>query len=374
MRDRKQELLEELDLLLGDEEMGEQGELEDNVELDQYLMGDFADTEQASQKQERDMSSEQEIIESPLESESLTETNIEEEVKDSLIHVEDRDVSYDEDKSVRLGGQDEIIDLDKEYDMEEPGEKSGKFRKKFIKGGKRGYGKITEDSFFDQPKNIWIYCVVIGAIAFVMFFILIRGMLLKQGDEKETKVRQTEQSQEPKQTEPVTENNNPLTMNKYDDVKVLVQTYYKAVTDCDMATLSKVVDDTSDLSEEVLIKQKEYIESYDKIETYVKNGIKENTYVVWVYYETKLLNIDTSAPGSSVLYVERNEKDNTVHICNSSKDKKIVEYINKLMKDQDVIDFNKNVNVKLERACAQDKDLEQFVSKINGENESTTQQ
>ena len=44
------------------------------------------------------------------------------------------------------------------------------------------------------------------------------------------------------------------------------------------------------------------------------------------------------------------------------------------MKDQDVIDFNKNVNVKLERACAQDKDLEQFVSKINGENESTTQQ
>ena len=71
-----------------------------------------------------------------------------------------------------------------------------------------------------------------------------------------------------------------------------------------MAYLSKVVDDTSDLSEEVLIKQKEYIESYDKIETYVKNGIKENTYVVWVYYETKLLNIDTSAPGSSVLYVE----------------------------------------------------------------------
>ena len=128
MRDRKQELLEELDLLLGDEEMGEQGELEDNVELDQYLMGDFADTEQASQKQERAMSSEQEITESPLESESLTETNIEEEVKDRLIHVEDRDVSYDEDKSVRLGGQDEIIDLDKEYDMEEPGEKSGKFR------------------------------------------------------------------------------------------------------------------------------------------------------------------------------------------------------------------------------------------------------
>lgn len=373
MRDRKQELLEELDLLLGDEEMGEQGEIGDIQELDQYITGDFSDTEQASKKENRVIPSEQEITEPPLKSESLTETDIEDEVKDSLIHVEDRDVSYEEEKSVKLGSHDEIIDLDKEYDMEAPSEKSEKSRKRFVRGGKRGYGKITEDSFFDQPKNIWIYCVVIGAIAVVMFFILIRGMVLKQGEEKEKKVEQTEQSQASKQTEPMTENNNPLTMNKYDDVKALVEKYYKAVTDCDMATLSKIVDDTSDLSEEVLIKQKEYMESYDKIETYVKNGMKENTYVVWVYYETKLLNIDTSAPGSSVLYVERNEKDNTVHICNSSKDKKIVEYINKLMKDQDVIDFNKNVNVKLERACAQDKDLEQFVSKINGQNESTTQ-
>ena len=91
-------------------------------------------------------------------------------------------------------------------------------------------------------------------------------------------------------------------------------------------------DDTEIITYE---KKSEFIESYDNIETYVKNGMTENTYVVWVYYETKLLNIDTSAPGSSVLYVERNADDNSLRIVNTSKDKKITEYMQQLMKDED---------------------------------------
>lgn len=334
MRDRKQELLEELDLLLGEEEIGEEGETGNLEDLDHYLMDE----------------------------------SIEEEVQDSLIHVENRDVSYSDTDSMGHGVQDEIIDLDKEYETEESGEKKKKTKKEFFKSSRRNYGKISDTSFFEKYKNYLSYGGILGVLVIVLFVVLISGVGSHPKTEDEKEVKNTEESQS---SEPMTENTNPLQMNKYDDVKELIQTYYKAVTDCDMDTLSKVVDDTSDLSEEILIKQKEYIESYDKIDTYVKNGINENTYVVWVYYETKLLNIDTSAPGSSVLYVERNEKDNSVHICNSSKDKKIVEYINKLMKDQDVIDFNKNVNVKLERACAQDKDLEQFVSKINKEDETT---
>ena len=365
MRDRKQELLEELDLLLEEGEMGELGEVESIQDLDHYLMEDLDSKEQdLEQPMEQNSLAGESIVE-----ESIVEETIEEEVKDSLIHVENRDVSYSDTDNTEYGFHDEIIDLDKEYEKEEPNEKKRKSPKSFLKNNGKGYGKISKNAFLEKYKNHFLYGGMLGFLVIVLLIVLISGIGSKPIQEDEKEIKNTEETQ---QSESMTENTNPLQMNKYDDVKELVQNYYKAVTDCDVATLANLVDDTSDVTEETLIKQKEYIESYDKIDTYVKNGITENTYVVWVYYETKLLNIDTSAPGSSVLYVKRNEEDNSVRICNSGKDKKIVEYINQLMKDQDVIDFNKNVDVKLERACAQDKDLEQFVSKINGEDESAS--
>lgn len=137
----------------------------------------------------------------------------------------------------------------------------------------------------------------------------------------------------------------------------LVNNYFTALTEGDLNKLSEIMDSVDGISADTLKAEGEYIEEYKNVKCYVKDGLNKNEYVVYVYYENKILNIDTLAPGAIILYVKKDAASNEYKIQSNINDDKISKYIKKLSKEKDIINFNKEVDDKLDKACIEDPDL-----------------
>lgn len=137
----------------------------------------------------------------------------------------------------------------------------------------------------------------------------------------------------------------------------LVNNYFTALTEGDLNKLSEIMDSVDGISADTLKAEGEYIEEYKNVKCYVKDGLNKNEYVVYVYYENKILNIDTLAPGAIILYIKKDASSNEYKIQSNINDEKISKYIKKLSKEKDIINFNKEVDDKLDKACLEDPDL-----------------
>lgn len=160
-----------------------------------------------------------------------------------------------------------------------------------------------------------------------------------------------------------------LKANNNKEINTLIKDYFKALVECNMPKLGEVMDSVDNISEDTLKKESEYIEDYKNIKCYSKKGIAKDEYVVYVYYENKILNIDTLAPGAVVLYVKKDAEKNQYRIHNGINDTKISSYISKISKDKDVKNFNKDVNAKLSKACSSDTNLKAFYDALMSSNE-----
>ncbi len=144
------------------------------------------------------------------------------------------------------------------------------------------------------------------------------------------------------------------------EIVELVKHYYKAMNKCDTATLENILESAKDIDVEMLKSQSEYIESYNNIKCYLKQGLKDDEYVVYVCFEIKILDIETPAPGAYILYIKKSS-DGSYKICNDfQNDDDIMGLINKLSKDKDVVKLFKDVDEKLAQACEKDAELKEF--------------
>ena len=57
-----------------------------------------------------------------------------------------------------------------------------------------------------------------------------------------------------------------------------------------------------------LLENADYVEAYENMKIYMKKGIYEDTYIVYVRYNMKIKGIATSVPGLGTLYVEKTGK------------------------------------------------------------------
>ena len=93
-----------------------------------------------------------------------------------------------------------------------------------------------------------------------------------------------------------------------DDAAILtvVREYYTAAAAKDVATLETIVSPwNEDVQNSIL--QNDVIESYENISTYSKKGPVDGSYVVYVYFDGKITNIDTLVPSLSMLYLTTDE-------------------------------------------------------------------
>lgn len=160
------------------------------------------------------------------------------------------------------------------------------------------------------------------------------------------------------------EETDTLEADAYPEVNELINQYFDAVSKGDMDALGQIVD-TLDEQEQTQIEQKrEYIESYNNIVCYTKIGSEEGSYIVFVYYEIKFMNIDTLVPGLIPLYVCTND-DGNLYIFNGDLEQEVESYIATIADSDDVKDLLTSVDTKYQEAQANDPDLKAFVEQLS---------
>lgn len=150
-----------------------------------------------------------------------------------------------------------------------------------------------------------------------------------------------------------------------EDITELMQRYFTAVSECDMDTLNDIIATNRALDENQIRRQGELIDCYQNISCYVLDGLVENTYIVYVYYEVVFLGIKTPAPGLSRMYICRNE-DGAVYINQEDLKGEIRTYMEEVEQTNAVQRLIREVDDKLSAACRKDEELDKLVRYLNG--------
>lgn len=151
----------------------------------------------------------------------------------------------------------------------------------------------------------------------------------------------------------------PLKQDVDPKVNELVTKYFEASVKADTEALSALVSDATSITKEDLQKRYEYIEGMKNIQCYTLDGPVEGSYITYVYYEIKFVDIDTLAPGMVRLYVCTTE-DGSLNIFLSDLDDETMEYIEDSQDNPQVAALVTTVNTKLADAFAKDKELKEF--------------
>lgn len=148
-----------------------------------------------------------------------------------------------------------------------------------------------------------------------------------------------------------------------ENINALIKEYYGNTKKLDGEVLAETKDQKSKKAVESITEKREGIEKYNKIKTIIRAGLEEGTYLVFTTYNMKFFNIETEAPGMSVVYVVT-DKNGTLAINQDTSDPKLQNYINELSQEEDIKSEIERVNTELASATKKDKTLKDFIDKL----------
>lgn len=228
----------------------------------------------------------------------------------------------------------------------------------------------------------------------VILLILVIVLTDKSPKQKEEKPSETEASTVQTSAEPVTETVQPdnkeyvqnfedyeLKKDEIPEIKALIEAYCEAKKDCDPEALATVFGETlspEELETEraKLEKTAQVVEGYENIVSYTKNGLTEDAYVVYPYYEIKFKDAQTPLPVLTMCYVQKNAEGK--YVMTLDFDDTVADYISKVNVSEDVRLLSAQVDAKVQEAVANDPALNSIYSGISAgasaaETESATQ-
>ncbi len=168
------------------------------------------------------------------------------------------------------------------------------------------------------------------------------------------------------------ENTNPMEKNKYPKVNALIQNYYNALGDRDVDAVRNAVDEL-DPTEESRITNAKYIEGYENLEVYTKEGQKSGEYVVYAQYDYICTGIETPVPALSQLYVREDSEGDLKIYSAAEEDESVQEYMNSLLEEEDVKDLIGQVESDYAQAQESDLDLKAFLDGLGEGGQSVTE-
>lgn len=158
---------------------------------------------------------------------------------------------------------------------------------------------------------------------------------------------------------------NSLEKNAYPEVNTLINAFYTAWGQKNVDRMKELTD-SFDATDEAKVLNATYIESYENVNVYTKNGLTEDSFVVFVSYELKFTDVKTPAPGLAQLYVIKgSDGEYTIH--NDKDDTEVSEYIDKTTQDEDVKALISEVEKSLNEAMESDADLKAFEEQLGNE-------
>ncbi len=176
-------------------------------------------------------------------------------------------------------------------------------------------------------------------------------------------------------TEAVTESTS--TEGKYEvdavpEVSELIRNYYTAYANGSIKELKKIATPITKNERSYIKMFSEYVEEYRNIVCYTKPGLDENSYLVSAYIEIKFKDVESVAPGLDFFYVSKdgngelyiNNLYSQFNLLNGEKelDKDIKALIDEFELETDVIELQKEVQVKYEKAVGTDEKLAKMLN------------
>lgn len=193
----------------------------------------------------------------------------------------------------------------------------------------------------------------------------VQGEVEQQGTVAETP---TQDASTPEATEPTEapEPENNLEENAHASIDRLVEEYCEYIANGDVEGLEGIVDVLTDEEKEKIANRASFIESFDNVTCYTKNGPVDDSYIVFVCYDMKLINIETSAPDIICLYVgPKGDEGRRIHY--GDIDESMREYVAELEKDPEVQALYDDVRARYQTAQENDETLSAFIQRINGQ-------
>lgn len=203
----------------------------------------------------------------------------------------------------------------------------------------------------------------------VLFLALVL-ILVKAGSPK-----QSQNGQDVAATEVTSEASNDAVqefeVDAYEDVNTLINQYYTAYAAGDTDTLQTIATPLSENEKSYISVFSQYVDAYQNIKCYTKQGLDASSYLVSVYVEVKFKDVDTVAPGLDFFYVRTND-DGRVYIDNlysqynlkikeNALDTSIQNLISEYEGSEDVNSLQKEVQDKYDTAVASDDKLSEMI-------------
>ncbi|MEE1249762.1 MAG: SH3 domain-containing protein [Lachnospiraceae bacterium] len=206
---------------------------------------------------------------------------------------------------------------------------------------------------------------LVGAAALIVLLVIL--VKFTGGSEKQNLVEGTEITE-------IAGADGTYEVDENQDINNLITNYYTAYANGDVDTIAALATPLSENEKSYITMFSQYVEAYQSISCYVKQGLDDKSYLVSVYLEMKLNGIDTVAPGLSTFYVQTKE-DGSLYINNvysqyntSHKEEAFDPEIEKLYEkyeaQEDVKKLCSDVQKKYEAALAADTNLANMMGTI----------
>lgn len=158
-----------------------------------------------------------------------------------------------------------------------------------------------------------------------------------------------------------------LEENAHPEINELMNSYYTAMADGDVAVIETLVDKIDNTEILRIEEMSKYIESYPKLDIYTKVGPVENSYLVYACSEVKFTDYDNTIPGMKVFYVCVDENGKYFINNNGEESESDLKYIKEVSLQDDVVDLNNKVAVAYNDMLAEDEELGQYILDLREE-------
>lgn len=168
----------------------------------------------------------------------------------------------------------------------------------------------------------------------VIAFFAVRFISSNLGDDGDITTEAATESMVPTetQTEEITEAAEPL-QTENQAILETVTKYYNAVASKNIEEIQSICDSLDEKSEQTILATP--IESYNNISIYYKQGLTENSYIVYPYYEAKISNIDQLVPSLGNIYLDTRE-DGSLYVVNPKNNEEVSAFMEASESAQDV--------------------------------------
>lgn len=207
-------------------------------------------------------------------------------------------------------------------------------------------------------------------IVLVLLFFGIKALtgVFSKDDEPKTQTEEPVESSDDAEKEEAQDekkDENALQKNAYPEVNSLIDSFYTAWGQKNVEQMKELTD-SFDATDEAKVSNASYIENYSNVTVYTKQGLTEDSFVVFVSYDLKFTDVETAAPGLSQLYVMKNDEDRFI-IHNDDSNEEINAYMAEVTQDADVQALIIEVETRLNEAMDADPELKAFEEQLGEE-------